>query len=175
VGPAPPEQYVGLPLPQPSEWDDEYWAPDAPDYVTLCLECHQDQQYSTRLSRNLLAINWENGDRHGKKGEPGAANPYYGFRKEPYGSQTAGTWTEYQVVMCTDCHDPHGSPNEFLLRTCANGKDDISVGGPGQWLNFCTACHFLTYGSHYHSDGPTSDRCPDCHGHGNNTPFGEGF
>jgi len=172
VGTSPPELYLGLPPPQPSEWASDS---TAPNYVTLCLDCHQDPQYSTRLDRDLLAINWENGDRHGKKGEPGAADPYYGFRKEPFGSQVAGTWSEYKVVMCTDCHDPHGSPNEFLLRTCVNGKSGISVGGPGQWLNFCTACHFLTYGSHYHSDGPTSDRCPTCHGHGNNTPFGEGF
>lgn len=187
LGSDPPESVVGLPPPQTHEWGpaSEYWTPDTPDYVTLCLDCHQDQQYSTRLSRNLLAIDWSStagtpsacttGDRHGKKGEPGAADPYYGFRTEPYGSGTAGTWTEYQVVMCTDCHDPHGSPNEFLLRTCVNGKDDIVVGGPGQWLDFCTACHYLTYGTHYHGDGPTSDRCPDCHGHGNCTGFGEGF
>jgi len=177
VGPNPPELYLGYPPPgdppYPSEWSDEYWAPDAPDYVTLCLECHQESQDSTRLGRPLLAINWENGDRHGKKGEPGAADPYYGFRKEPYGSDLAGTWTEHQVVMCTDCHDPHGSPNEFLLRTCANGQDGLSVAGPGQWWDFCRACHYLEYGNpHYHSSNKV---CPDCHGHGNNTPFGEGF
>lgn len=172
VGTEPPELYLGLPPPQPSEWDPDYWAPDAPDYVTLCQECHQDPQYSTRLSRNLLAINWENGDRHGKKGEPGAAACYYGFRKYPYGSDCFATSTEYKVVMCTDCHDPHGSPNEFLLRTCVNGQDGLTVPGPGEWWNFCQACHFLTYNPGYHS---SSLNCPNCHGHGNNTPFGEGF
>ena len=174
VGTEPPELYLGLPPPQTHEWGpaSEYWTPDTPDYVTLCLECHQDQQYSTRLSRNLLAINWENGDRHGKKGEPGAAACYYGFRKYPYGSDCFATSTEYKVVMCTDCHDPHGSPNEFLLRTCVNGQDGLTVPGPGEWWNFCQACHFLTYNPGYHSSSLT---CPNCHGHGNNTPFGEGF
>jgi len=174
VGTEPPELYLGLPPPQTHEWGPagEYWTPDTPDYVTLCLECHQEQQYSTRLSRNLLAINWENGDRHGKKGEPGAAACYYGFRKYPYGSDCFATSTEYKVVMCTDCHDPHGSPNEFLLRTCVNGTDGLTVPGPGEWWNFCRACHYLEYNPGYHSSSLT---CPNCHGHGNNTPFGEGF
>jgi cytochrome c553 len=160
---------VGLPPPQPSEWASDS---AAPDYVTLCLECHQESQDSTRLGRPLLAINWENGDRHGKKGEPGAAACYYGFRKYPYGSDCLGTSTEYKVVMCTDCHDPHGSPNEFLLRTCVNGQDGLTVPGPGKWWDFCQACHYLTYNPGYHS---SSLNCPSCHGHGNYTPFGEGF
>jgi hypothetical protein len=160
---------VGLPPPQPSEWASDS---AAPDYVTLCLECHQESQDSTRLGRPLLAINWENGDRHGKKGEPGAAACYYGFRKYPYGSDCLGTSTEYKVVMCTDCHDPHGSPNEFLLRTCVNGTNGLTVSAPGKWWDFCQACHFLTYNPGYHS---SSLNCPSCHGHGNYTPFGEGF
>jgi hypothetical protein len=176
VGPIPPEEFVGLPPPQPSEWTDDS---TAPDYVTLCLECHQDQQYSTRLSRNLLAIDWSSSitaDRHGKNWEPGAAACYYGFTKYPYGSDCLGTSTEYKVVMCTDCHDPHGSPNEFLLRTCVNGHDGLSVAEPGEWWDFCRACHFLEYnvpgGGHHHSSSLT---CPECHGHGQTTSFGEGF
>ena len=165
-----------LPPPQPSEWASDS---AAPDYVTLCLECHQDQQWSTRLSRDLLAIDWSDGsstDRHGKNGEPGAAACYYGFTKYPYGSDCLGTSTEYKVVMCTDCHDPHGSPNEFLLRTSVNGQDGLSVEGPGECWDFCRACHFLEYnvpgGGHHHSSSLT---CPECHGHGQTTSFGEGF
>jgi hypothetical protein len=169
VGPNPPELYLGVPPPQPSELADDS---TAPDYVTLCLECHQDQQYSTRLLKNLKAINWENGDRHGKKGEVGEAQCYYGFAKYPYGNDCFSTISEYKVLMCTDCHDPHGSPNEFLLRTSVNGQDGLTVSGPGEWWDFCQACHFLTYNPGYHSS--TLD-CPDCHGHGENTDFGEGF
>jgi hypothetical protein len=174
VGTEPPELYIGLPPPQTHEWGPAgtYFSPDTPDYITLCLDCHQDAQYSTRLSRNLKAINWENGDRHGEKGEVGYAQCYYGFLKAPYENDCFGTISQYKVVMCTDCHDPHGSPNEFLLRTCANGHDGLSVPGPGEWWDFCQACHYLTYGSHYHSESLT---CPECHGHGENTPFGEGF
>jgi hypothetical protein len=163
---------VGLPPPQPSEWASDS---AAPDYVTLCLECHQEPQNSTRLGRPLLAIDWSDGtstDRHGKNGEPGAAACYYGFRKYPYGSDCLGTSTEYKVVMCTDCHDPHGSPNEFLLRTSVNGQDGLTVPGPGEWWDFCQACHYLTYNPGYHS---SSLNCPNCHGHGNRTAFGEGF
>jgi hypothetical protein len=173
VGTEPPELYLGLPPPQPSEWAS---ASAAPNYVSLCLDCHQDPVSSTRLSRDLLAINWENGDRHGKKGEPGSAPGSYGFGKYPYGSDYFETKYGFKVVMCTDCHDPHGSPNEFLLRTSVNGQDGLSVPGPGEWWNFCQACHFLTYnvpgGGAWHSSNYV---CPDCHGHGNHTPFGEGF
>jgi hypothetical protein len=178
VGEDPPELYIGLPPPQTHEWGPagEYFSPDTPDYATLCLDCHQDAQYSTRLSRNLKTINWENGDRHGKKGEPGDAQCYYGFLKAPYENDCFGVISEYKVVMCTDCHDPHGSPNEFLLRTCVNGHDGLTVEGPGEWWNFCRACHYLEYnvpgGGRYHSSSLT---CPNCHGHGENTDFGEGF
>jgi hypothetical protein len=168
--PEAPSDPLGLPPPQPSEWTDDS---AAPDYVTLCLECHQDQQYSTRLSRNLLAIDWSSSssaDRHGKNGEPGSGT-YYGMLINPYMSEYG-----YKIVMCTDCHDPHGSPNEFLLRTCVNGKDDISVGGPGKWFNFCTTCHWISSPTTYHAgDGPNSNDCPDCHGHGQRTAIGEGF
>jgi hypothetical protein len=172
---------VGLPPPQPSEWASDS---TAPDYVTLCLECHQDPQDSTRLGRPLLAIDWSSntisggctdGDRHGKKGEPGDAACYYGFCIYPYGSDCLGTSTEYKVVMCTDCHDPHGSPNEFLLRTCVNGHDGLTVPGPGEWWDFCRACHYLEYNPGYHSSSLT---CPNCHGHGKCTNAGtqsEGF
>jgi hypothetical protein len=169
VGPIPPELYLGLPPPQPSEWAS---ASAAPNYVSLCLDCHQDPVSSTRLSRDLLAINWENGDRHGKKGEPGSAGGTYGFGKYPYGSDYFGTKYGYKVVMCIDCHDPHGSPNEFLLRTCVNGQDGLTVPGPGEWWNFCRACHYLEYGQAWHHSNYI---CPDCHGHGNHTGFGEGF
>jgi hypothetical protein len=154
----------GEPPPQPREWTGDS---AAPDYVTLCLECHQDPQYSTRLSRNLLAIDWSDGtttDLHGKNGEPGKAESY-GVKLNPYRSEYG-----YKVLMCTDCHDPHGSPNEFLLRTSVNGKDDLSVEGPGEWFDWCSSCHYF---AGWHNSGLN---CPDCHGHGQTTQFSsEGF
>ncbi|MBW2172954.1 MAG: hypothetical protein JRF69_13505 [Deltaproteobacteria bacterium] len=164
--------FGGSPPPQAHEWGPAgtYFSPDTPDYATLCLDCHQDAQHSTRLSRNLKVINWETGDRHGEKGEPGAAQCYYGYLKAPYENDCWGTISKRKVVMCTDCHDPHGSPNEFLLRTCVNGHDDLSVPGPGEWWDWCSSCHWI--GSGWHSSGLD---CPSCHGHGENTAFGEGF
>jgi hypothetical protein len=88
-----------------------------------------------------------------------------GYTVEPYGDGGNN-----YVLSCTDCHEPHGSENEWLLRTCVNGKDNISVpaSGKGKWWDFCTACHVLTGGTDmYHKPEPTSPNgCPDCHYHG---------
>jgi hypothetical protein len=81
----------------------------------------------------------------------------YGGRIDPYDD---GAFVNY-VLMCTDCHEPHGSPNEFLLRTCVNGKSGILITQPGYYKEFCTACHWL---AGYHS-GPATDQCTDCHWH----------
>jgi hypothetical protein len=68
-----------------------------------------------------------------------------GSTNDPYPDQ-AGNY----VLVCTDCHEPHGSENEWLLRTSVNGKDNISVEFSGDWLEFCTACHTInTQFPHY--------------------------
>ncbi len=80
------------------------------DFNTFCTDCHNTTYtiYSTTLGRNLKKIDW-NVELHGK-GEFGGIlypqNPYNG----------GGT-----VLSCTDCHEPHGSPNVFLLRKEVNG------------------------------------------------------
>jgi hypothetical protein len=45
------------------------------------------------------------------------------------------------VLCCTDCHEPHGSRNEWLLRTEVNGKCIPTMRWDGDWFEFCTACH----------------------------------
>ncbi len=74
------------------------------------------------------------------------------------------------VLSCTDCHESHGSPNEWLLRTSVNGKDNITTDRwEGDWWDFCTACHVLTQGTFtYHRDlYAATPKCPACHEHGN--------
>ncbi len=132
------------------EWES---ANIAPDYNTLCLECHQYEVSSTRRG-TLDWIPWDDTNYHGKRYKIGT--PYYGGHLSPF---TGGP--DY-VLMCTDCHDPHGSPNEYLLRTCVNGKSGITVPGSGKYMEFCTACHWL--GS-YHGSMTINTDCRHCHGH----------
>lgn len=86
-----------------------------PNFFNSCMNnCHaRSDVYSTERSGNLTKIDWGNsGNQHGKKHADGGL----GTTKAPY------TDPSYNYVMaCTDCHEPHGSPNEWLLRTCVNG------------------------------------------------------
>jgi hypothetical protein len=137
-----------------------------PDYVDFCMTaCHvRSDVYSTTYGRNLLIINWgSTGDHHGKNWDSGTSG--LGATIAPYGN--AGT---NYVLSCTDCHEPHGSQNEWLLRTTVNGTN-VSVPGPYQWLNFCKACH--TINQHTAPWGPTTNcyNAGVCHAHSRPTMF----
>lgn len=83
------------------------------DYVTLCTDCHSTSTiYSSTLGRNLRIIDWgtSNGDKHGKRNADVAIS-----MDNPYGSIVG------KVLACTDCHEPHGSPNRVLIRREVNG------------------------------------------------------
>jgi Doubled CXXCH motif (Paired_CXXCH_1) len=132
-----------------------------PNFVNFCLsQCHtRNDVYSTERGRNLIAIDWDaSGDEHGRNSQPGGL----GVTVAPY-TQSLFNY----VLSCTDCHEPHGSTNEWLLRNCVNGKDNISVPGPYRWLDFCTACHNVT--AHYSPWGSTTNcnQSGVCHQHGN--------
>jgi len=148
------------------EWTD---ANVAPDYVYLCSECHYSMQhgfpepYSTRKGVRLTQVNfYAQGGHHHGSGHDGPG--LHGKKREPYDDNTN------YVLMCTDCHEPHGSANYMLLRTCVNGYrgpggTGISVTGPTDnegWIDFCDACHegdFKTPGAHL------GGFCSNCHGH----------
>jgi cytochrome c553 len=118
-----------------------------PNYVGLCTDCHNSGTTinSTRLSRNLYKITWgPGGDFHGgrpRKDNGGDASGIgeYGDVLDPYKS---GGLPNY-VLSCTDCHEPHGSPNEFLLRKSVNGTSVGIISGNGLWYNWCQACHAI--------------------------------
>jgi DmsE family decaheme c-type cytochrome len=59
-------------------------------------------------------------------------------------------------ISCTDCHDPHGSDNEFLLR--------------GDSLNqLCYRCHAEKRGPFLWEHAPVRESCLNCHRpHGSN-------
>ena len=134
--------------------------------VTFCLGCHQNNLPSTRIAalsdappRQVAGrtniINWDaTGDQHGQRlGDGYGAYPVLA----PY---TQGDAFNY-VLSCLDCHEPHGSPNAFLLRQEVNGKGGI-VSQTGIEGDFCGACHTLPHGT---------VGCGWCHYHGNSSTF----
>lgn len=133
-----------------------------PNFVNFCTsQCHtrNDVSSSDHPSRNLIQIDWDStGDQHGRVHNDSGL----GYTIAPY----VNIATNY-VLSCTDCHEPHGSTNEWLLRTCVNGKDNIKVPDSYRWLDFCTACH--TVSQHY-SPWDSTTNCNQagvCHQHGN--------
>ena len=119
-----------------------------PNYVGLCIDCHNSSTTisSTRLERNLYKITWgPGGDFHGgwariDNGGDFSGIGEYGDLLDPYKS---GGLPNY-VLSCTDCHEPHGSPNEFLLRKTLNGTSVGIISGNGLWFNWCQSCHSIT-------------------------------
>jgi hypothetical protein len=174
-----------------------------PNYVTFCTDCHNSTNsiYSTVIqilfSRNVYTINFAN-EMHGgfvatycsKSGQSLLAVPYDGLTK-------CGQY----VLSCTDCHEPHGSPNNFLVRKQVNnGTVTVTQYGDGlgpdgrdnkEWVYLCGRCHTnLNVGDLHthptggglgcmncHAGGGTYRNCMDCHFHGNSsidgTPYGK--
>jgi predicted CXXCH cytochrome family protein len=124
----------------------------APDVNTVCVDCHGLPWRSVVSTRYGYLEVVTGGGPHGTY-RSDKHTPYYGGLIDPYEN-----W-DFVTLMCTDCHEPHGSPNEFLLRTCVNGKNNIVITQPGHYREFCTACHWL--GSFHSSDND----CTGCHYH----------
>ncbi len=149
------------------------------DYVSLCTDCHNSTNLisSTRLGRYLYRIGWSaGGDFHGGRqridnGGDFSGTGEYGDLLEPYKS---GGMPNY-ILSCTDCHEPHGSPNEFLLRTTLNGNAVNAAHAPtgigsGQWFYWCQACHFFNFvppPSHIAPIDPSTNcfQAGSCHRH----------
>ena len=127
-----------------------------PNFVTFCNTCHSNAIPNGKTdanvgSRDLYDAKWgPQGNVHGKKaGSPSTTNG--GHLIAPYTQPNAYNY----VLSCTDCHEPHGSPNPFLLRTSVNGKDGITVSissGHTDWnylnfYDFCSACHSIAIGA----------------------------
>lgn len=92
-----------------------------PDYNTFCIDCHNtsDTIGSTSLGRNLFEIDWwttGDPDKHGS--DPADVSRDTG---NPYASSVALPNDNY-LLSCLDCHEPHGSPNSFLIRQSVNGS-----------------------------------------------------
>ncbi len=169
----------------------DYTGQKMPDYVTFCTACHNstNEIYSTELGRYLRKIDWytimNDGDSAEVYSDKHGRNPasVIIYMKKPYVS-TVGIGRDINfITSCTDCHEPHGSPNPFLLRSEVNGViisqqiniDDNTIG------YFCKACHkddAALYGNssltnkwegvhHIEYDAPyPGQHCKTCHDRG---------
>lgn len=139
-----------------------------PDYVTFCSDCHNATNviYSTTLGRNVKYIDWgrtnrtnQPGDYHGSVrrcfGVDGNGDAWRGDLKDPF---HAANYVNF-ITCCTDCHEPHGSAKEFLLRVSVNG-----VNHAADWTRrkFCESCH--NWAAHC-SGGAEQWNCTNCHFH----------
>ena len=165
------------------------------DYATFCIDCHNASNtiYSTTLGRNLKTFAWAT-EKHGGTGatDDGLfAGVTIDDLIDPYDETTV---TNY-VLSCTDCHEPHGSANSFLIREGVNGGTSTTTvnilstpDNTKQWKNLCSKCHDTSltnnktihhraykqeFGGSYMSCGychePDSDdyrNCLLCHYHG---------
>ena len=149
------------------------------DYVTLCTDCHNNTNliYSTTLGRNLHQFNW-NVEKHGGGS---ATNDSFTDVIGPYQESSLGTY----VLSCTDCHEPHGSPNRYLIRKGVNGGTATTTvtvlttpDNTREWKSLCSKCHGVSVTDAHHSTGldcaichkpGLNDfrNCLDCHYHGN--------
>lgn len=136
-----------------------------PDYAAFCLDCHVNAvTRSGGVPATINAIDWVTTDQHGQASAAQASSD--GSLKTPYADASSGNY----ALSCTDCHEPHGSSNEWLLRTGVNAKKGISIDNPGVWYEFCTACHSVNLSTTNHDNLNTTSTCNDagCHSHGSN-------
>jgi hypothetical protein len=164
-----------------------YDGSNLPDYVTFCIDCHNATNtiYSTTLGSNLKTIDWvttggdtsTSGDKHGTNSATTniCIDP-------PYNSTSSCTTSGLgKVLSCTDCHEPHGGPNNFLIRKEVNGgvlSGTVST-GTKDYGYLCRQCHMddLDYNStsgtannweavhHCAGDFPYMQKsCSNCHG-----------
>jgi len=150
---------------------------DMPNYVTFCQDCHyQFSSYATAdLNNTPNDIDWtSSGDKHGEGNMDGGLDI-----KSPYSSSGG------YVLSCTDCHEPHGSANTYLIRRRVNAGDLAGTVGSGakDFGYLCQRCHVDDYSysgnssyenmwEYVHHCSDTGDSpyeqksCSNCHGSG---------
>jgi hypothetical protein len=171
--------------PDPDEEGDEILGPDEtelPDFTTFCQTCHRQiagrygssNDYSRLKYDPIRFIKGDGGgvvSTHGlARGRESASDsirlrePFYSMRHDEEGNVVANLY-----LSCTDCHEPHGSENPYLIRTMVNGKKGITV-GKKTFFELCNACHYIANpwpGGYPHGNpGDMRKRnCLECHNH----------
>ena len=99
----------------------------------MCSSDLSNTIYSTNLGRNLKVIDWSaTGDKHGQAAAEGSIQ-----MNMPYPA------TFGKVLSCLDCHEPHGSGSQSLIRDEVNGVVTQLTGlvTGGQFNSLCRQCH----------------------------------
>ncbi len=114
-----------------------------PDYSSFCTDCHNETNtiWSTALGRDLYKFNWAV-EKHGggaaiSGGMGGGGGGMGAALNAPYSQTLVGQYS----LSCTDCHEPHGSSNVFLIRTAVNKRATTIPAGRGKWHELCASCH----------------------------------
>ncbi len=157
--------------------DSTFDGSNLPDYVTFCMDCHRYPLYDPERSVDVKVIDWSSsGDKHGGR----ASSDFYcpggmgtglweqGDLRAPYKDD----WKEIQynyVLSCTDCHEPHGSPNRLhLIRRFVNGEnvaaETVTCNSDDDYLALCGRCHTNIHTSF--------GGCFVCHFHGSSMGSG---
>jgi predicted CXXCH cytochrome family protein len=171
--------------PNPDIEGDEVLGPDEtqlPDFTTFCQTCHRQiaGRYGSTNDYSRLKydpIRFIKGDGGGVISTHGLARgretesdslklkePFKSIRYDEEGNVIANLY-----LSCTDCHEPHGSENPFLIRTKVNGKKGIKTTQKA-FFELCDACHYIANpwpGGYPHGNpGDMSKRnCIECHNH----------
>ncbi len=135
------------------------------DYVTFCQDCHTTDMNTFGLTNT--PIDWtttggeSGGDKHGKNVATDTSGANINL-KAPY----LAAWTTSGLVLaCTDCHEPHGAPNNLMLiRAEINGTVlEANYDTPSsQDLKYvCNRCHTAS----------TVDDLEDIHHGDSNAPY----
>jgi hypothetical protein len=153
-------------------------AAKTPDYNVFCIDCHNSSNliYSTTLLRNLKTFNW------GLEVHGAEAAVNWTAKLEmnlPYVDASLGTY----LLSCLDCHEPHGSSNEFLIRNSVNKMAVVLPIASPDWDRLCSSCHLaaadLKTFHHQirdvyactacHLSGGGMVNCINCHYHGSSS------
>jgi len=149
------------------------------DYATFCQDCHTTDMSGAPYNLSNTPIDWTTtggeagGDKHGINP---ATNSIVADLNEPH----ASAWGAANglVLSCTDCHEPHGSPSDMLIRREVNGATvaAISTGADKDFDGLCSRCHQQSLWMIHHVIGGLADapynvdfvttQCNDCHADG---------
>jgi len=175
---------------------------NTPDYNSFCLYCHQHRTPTDARTRHLdgapvsffEAIVWDAnggdgnqngvyvvpGDKHGVNIATGSA-----ALDSPYNINAATNNPDDVALSCINCHEPHGSENDYMHRRSINGTPlgVVITGITNDRGNHCLPCHTEDTGGNkwkdtHHGGGFTNDnpykasltragysnKCLYCHG-----------
>ncbi|HUV51043.1 MAG TPA: cytochrome c3 family protein [Anaerolineae bacterium] len=165
----------------------EGWGSNMPDYITFCQDCHSSSMTGSPYSLPNTPIDWSSiggeagGDKHGTNVATASSAAAMNLL-EPY----ATAWDASGLVLsCTDCHEPHGSKNLYLVRRRINGGvlGDLYDDATSQEMRIvCYRCHNISGAGmnytihHQDADAPYKNAMGcgaggGCHSAGNGAPI----